>query len=393
MIRSTLLVVGLFAHLSAAETLLVPQQYPTIQSAIDASQDFDIIEVSPGTYNEYTTGNGNIVILRSTDGPSSTFIFGDVRFLNGETQQSRIQGFTVNGSIICQNSDAMIIDCVSTGAKSNGIVLENSATQVRNCTISGNETGILAANFVGTPTIPLIIDCTIESNFQKGVYVYQCDPLLSNCSIMNNVEEGIFVPSGAPKLSASLVCGNDVEFDSIQIGGDWIDLGGNTIEQSCPSGEDTDGDGVPDDEDGCPEDPNKIAPGICGCGAEDLDTDQDGVADCNDGCPTDPNKTDPGACGCGLKDLDTDRDGTADCLDNCPEDPLKIEPGFCGCGTVDTNVNGDVDCDGDFDEDDALAAVKLFGLDNDECPADVDGDGTIGFSDVLIILNDWGACP
>ena len=29
----------------------------------------------------------------------------------------------------------------------------------------------------------------------------------------------------------------------------------------------------------------------------------------------------------------------------------------------------------------------------DDCPADVDGDGTIGFSDVLIILNDWGACP
>ena len=29
----------------------------------------------------------------------------------------------------------------------------------------------------------------------------------------------------------------------------------------------------------------------------------------------------------------------------------------------------------------------------DECPADVDGDGTIGFSDVLVILNDWGACP
>ena len=26
-------------------------------------------------------------------------------------------------------------------------------------------------------------------------------------------------------------------------------------------------------------------------------------------------------------------------------------------------------------------------------PADVDGDGTIGFSDVLVILNDWGACP
>ena len=29
----------------------------------------------------------------------------------------------------------------------------------------------------------------------------------------------------------------------------------------------------------------------------------------------------------------------------------------------------------------------------DDCPADVDGDGSIGFSDVLIILNDWGDCP
>ena len=30
---------------------------------------------------------------------------------------------------------------------------------------------------------------------------------------------------------------------------------------------------------------------------------------------------------------------------------------------------------------------------DEPCPADVDGDGSIGFSDVLIILNDWGACP
>ena len=29
----------------------------------------------------------------------------------------------------------------------------------------------------------------------------------------------------------------------------------------------------------------------------------------------------------------------------------------------------------------------------DDCPADVDKDGSIGFSDVLTILNDWGACP
>ncbi len=36
---------------------------------------------------------------------------------------------------------------------------------------------------------------------------------------------------------------------------------------------------IPDD---CPDDPNKIEPGICGCGVSDKDTDGDGVADCID---------------------------------------------------------------------------------------------------------------
>ena len=192
----------------------------------------------------------------------------------------------------------------------------------------------------------------------------------------------------------------------------------------CKAGTDTDGDGVDDCDDGCPEDPFKSAPGDCGCGAEDLDSDKDGVADCNDGCPTDPtktspgdcgcnasdadgdgvddcvdncpddpNKTDPRACGCGNEDTDTDGDGAEDCVDNCPNDPDKTEPGFCGCGTVDTNVNGDVDCDGDFDEDDALAAVELFGLGNKECPSDITSDGVVDFNDLLNVINDWGACP
>jgi len=37
--------------------------------------------------------------------------------------------------------------------------------------------------------------------------------------------------------------------------------------------------------DGCPADPNKVAPGVCGCGVADVDSDLDGVLDCNDVCP------------------------------------------------------------------------------------------------------------
>jgi uncharacterized lipoprotein YddW (UPF0748 family) len=85
-----------------------------------------------------------------------------------------------------------------------------------------------------------------------------------------------------------------------------------------PAQENADGDSAGDVCDGCPGDPNKIAPGVCGCGASDADTDGDGTADCIDQCPSDPNKTAPGICGCGAADADMDMDGVPDCIDNCP---------------------------------------------------------------------------
>ena len=58
-----------------------------------------------------------------------------------------------------------------------------------------------------------------------------------------------------------------------------------------------------DDCDGCPDDPEKISPGLCGCGVSDIDSDFDTVPDCNDRCP-------------GQNDLiETDLSGTPDCLE------------------------------------------------------------------------------
>ena len=111
------------------------------------------------------------------------------------------------------------------------------------------------------------------------------------------------------------------------------------VDASCST--DSDGDGVSDCGDGCPDDPNKIEPGMCGCGNLDTDTDSDGTADCVDGCPLDRTKTEPGICGCGTPDTDRDRDGRADCMDGCPDDPAKTTPGVCGCGTPDDDTDSD----------------------------------------------------
>ncbi len=140
--------------------------------------------------------------------------------------------------------------------------------------------------------------------------------------------------------------------------------------------QDSDLDGTVDCSDGCPNDPNKIAPGICGCGVADTDSDLDGTADCIDGCPNDPNKIAPGACGCGVADTDSDGDGTADCIDGCPNDPNKIAPGACGCGTPDTDSDGDgtPDCNDGCPSDPNKIAAGICGCGVSD--ADSDGDGT-----------------
>jgi subtilisin family serine protease len=108
---------------------------------------------------------------------------------------------------------------------------------------------------------------------------------------------------------------------------------------------------APDPLDECLDDPNKLVPGVCGCGVVESygDSDNDGALTCVESCPNDPSKTAPGVCGCGVSDADLNGNGTADCLDpvdQCPTDSLKIVPGVCGCGATDEdrNSNGVVDC-------------------------------------------------
>lgn len=74
---------------------------------------------------------------------------------------------------------------------------------------------------------------------------------------------------------------------------------------------------APDPADSCPSDPNKIDPGICGCGVEENFTDSDGdnTSNCVDGCPSDPNKTSAGSCGCGVSDTDLNLNDVPDCID------------------------------------------------------------------------------
>ncbi|MFH1723998.1 MAG: PKD domain-containing protein [Elusimicrobiota bacterium] len=121
-------------------------------------------------------------------------------------------------------------------------------------------------------------------------------------------------------------------------------------------------------QDFCPDDPDKVEPGVCGCGVPDTDSDGDGTLDCNDGCPYDAGKTQPGVCGCGVID-DGDGDGAIACVDDCDDSNPDIRP-----GAEETCYDAlDNDCDGAIDE----GCAPGQGPDG-QGPAGPDGQGPPG---------------
>ena len=65
----------LFAGAAAtADTLSVPDEYATIQSAINAAQEGDEVVLQPGIYNETFNYNGKGITVRSAEGPLTTRI-------------------------------------------------------------------------------------------------------------------------------------------------------------------------------------------------------------------------------------------------------------------------------------------------------------------------------
>ena len=106
------LMLVLFSAKLIAGTLEVPQQYPTIQSAINAATTFDVITVKPGTYYENINFAGKRITVRSIDPNDPNIVAGTiingstptdqnagsvVTFSSGEDNNSVLAGFTITG--------------------------------------------------------------------------------------------------------------------------------------------------------------------------------------------------------------------------------------------------------------------------------------------------------
>lgn len=152
------LALGLPTVTAAADTWHVPDDFPTIQEAINACSNGDTVLVGPGTYYEPIDFLTHDLIVMSTDGPDVTIIDGtntdaSLASLVHCNEPARLQGFTF------QNADG-------------GTPVSQDGTSI----VGGGVRVLVGA--------PVIEDCRFincHSGYGGGMHVAGTDILIRNC--------------------------------------------------------------------------------------------------------------------------------------------------------------------------------------------------------------------
>ena len=198
------------AYESETGTILVPQEFLSIQAAIDVVSDGDTILVSAGTYYEYINFDGKDIIILGED-RETTIIDGSqdysnvvVDFSNGESFAAVLSGFTISNGYSSWGGGIRCYD--------------NSSPTLKNLTITNNSSlqggGGIAIWQNSNPTLnDIIISGNSALNSGGGMYISHSDPILEHVVISDNTSEiwggGIFInDSSNPILSHVTISGN-----------------------------------------------------------------------------------------------------------------------------------------------------------------------------------------
>ncbi|MDP8240670.1 MAG: right-handed parallel beta-helix repeat-containing protein [Candidatus Hatepunaea meridiana] len=209
---------GAFYFHQFGQYIDVPDDFETIQAAIDASEDGDTILVHPGIYIENIDFIGKDIVLGSLyitaedeayidstviDGDSSSTV---VTFADEENEDALLIGLTIQngyreangGGIRCSNSSPTIRNCKihnnAVGTRGGGISCEPNANPViSDCEIFENTSNSGGAGiWCGDNSSPTISGCGVYNNEAGwnggGMNMYiNCDPVIENCVFEENI--------------------------------------------------------------------------------------------------------------------------------------------------------------------------------------------------------------
>lgn len=170
-----------------SRVLLVPDEYSTVQAAIDAAKTGDTVRIRPGIYDEHLVlkngikvigENRKTVIIRAPGGHASVAFAKNCR-------TGLLSGVTLEHST-----------SKSGDARYGGIKLHNSSIGVFRCVIQRTNGSGVIIKAGGSPTIR---ECLIQDNPWPGIHVRGEDsaPLLKGNTCIRNGGRGIFFERGA----------------------------------------------------------------------------------------------------------------------------------------------------------------------------------------------------
>ena len=226
MMTRTLAISVIFTAVAAAQAVLeVPSQFPSIEAAVAAAQEADVVRVAPGVYEESVDMRYGIQLIGSGAGRTEIRSRGAPAIIMRGSMHwtATVQGFTItsngHGIVALEDSDAQlhIADCDIRGQGvpgTVGIFLERlgcsevsvSRCRIRGwtgqfssgvsvgvcdsldlfaCTISENERGVDGAMGGGIS----MEDCVIHDNSEYGVSIW--GGTMTNCTVARN-GDGVF---------------------------------------------------------------------------------------------------------------------------------------------------------------------------------------------------------
>ncbi len=215
----------------------VPDEFETIQAAINATEDGDTVLVHPGEYlgninfNGRNISVGSLFLLDGDEGHvGETIIDGNeqaIAVIIKDSEETALIGFTIRngvgrgagGGIYCNNSNPVIESCFITdniSALGGGIWSLRSDVTLRNCVFSGNVAASGGGLFFDTSTA-LVVNCDINNNVTEGrgggVVSTLSDVVIDNCSISNNISAdegcgGIHAFAGSLLISCTSITDN-----------------------------------------------------------------------------------------------------------------------------------------------------------------------------------------
>ncbi|HID93181.1 MAG TPA: DUF1565 domain-containing protein [bacterium (Candidatus Stahlbacteria)] len=220
-----LMILGIYGCTTAPHiptTIYVPDDYSTIQEALDAASTGDTVLVAPGTYYENIIWpHTDDIVLLSECGPDSTIIDGKgggdvIRIGTGVDSTTVIKGFTIKNAIsgiycYIHSSPTIIGNVITehiTGAREGGGICckGGSSPLIVNNTISNNTTiGIYCKD-----SSPLIFGNTITNNSYSlgAIYCKYSSPVIEGNTISENKCRGIHIWAGAPTITGNTITDN-----------------------------------------------------------------------------------------------------------------------------------------------------------------------------------------